>query len=255
VRENLAKQRLAAGETVVTLSVNLPSAALVELLALLGPDLITVDTEHSTIGLETFEEMVRAADVAGVPLIARIGENEPQNTLRYLDAGAAGVQITMVSTPAEAERAVASAKYPPLGRRGLAPTRAARYGLRGPLADYVAAANRETLVVVQIETPEGVENAAAIAAVEGLDVVMVGPTDLASAMGHLGDPNHPSVRAATERVLTAVRQADKAAGNLARDLADCQALREQGYRYLYVSSTALLTKSVATLLAEVRRAG
>src|SRR5439155_25163391 len=108
-------------------------------------------------------------------------------------------------------------------------------------------------VVVQIETPEGVENATAIAAVEGLDVVMVGPTDLASSMGHLGDPSHPSVRTATERVVDAVLQAGKVVGNLARDLADCQALRQQGYRYLYVSSTSLLTKGVATLLAELRR--
>jgi 4-hydroxy-2-oxoheptanedioate aldolase len=250
---NPAKQKLAAGGTVVALSVNLPSAALVEMLALLGPDLLVVDTEHTTISLETFEGMVRAADVAGVPLIARLGENEPQRTLRFLDAGADGVQITMVSTREDAERAVASVKYPPLGSRGLAPTRAAHYGLRGPLTEYVEIANRETLVVVQIETPEGVENAAAIAAVPGVDVVMVGPTDLASTMGHLGQPRHPDVLAATDHVATAVLQAGKAVGNLARNLADCQALREQGYRYLYVGTTGLLTGAVTTLLAELRR--
>src|SRR3954453_3080777 len=156
---NPAKQKLAAGGTIVALSVNLPSAALVEMLGLLGPDLLVVDTEHTTISLETFEGMVRAADVAGVPLIARLGENEPQRTLRYLDAGADGVQITMVCTREDAERAVASVKYPPLGSRGLAPTRAARYGLGGPLTENVELASQPTLCPHLAQAPKGGDSA------------------------------------------------------------------------------------------------
>ncbi|MBI2856612.1 MAG: hypothetical protein HYX93_07185, partial [Chloroflexi bacterium] len=181
MRKNVVKEELKAGQAVVGVFCNLPSPAAVEMLGLMGYDFAIIDAEHGPMDLETCEHMARAADAANLVPIVRVALNLPQNVLRYLDAGALGVQIPMVNTREEAERVVASTKYPPLGRRGLAGTRASGFGAGMDLAEYVRMANEETLVVVQVETREALANLEEIAAVELVDVVFLGPTDLSMA--------------------------------------------------------------------------
>ena len=136
--------------------------------------------------------MVRAADLHGVAAVVRVPVNQPHVILRFLDTGALGCQVPWVQTAEDAERVVQAVKYQPRGARGLAGVRAADYGERGSLGDYVRAANEETLVVVQVESASAVGQIDAIAAVEGVDVIFLGPTgplELARTPGRTAPPD------------------------------------------------------------------
>jgi 2-keto-3-deoxy-L-rhamnonate aldolase RhmA len=140
----------------------------------------------------------------------RVAANDPVLVKQALELGADGVQIPMVSTAADAEAAVRAAKYPPAGRRGAGLGRAAGYGR--DLSAYLRDANRSTAVLAMIETAAGVENAAEIAAVEGVDGIVVGPLDLSGDLGVLGEMSHPAVEGAFERVIDAAGAAGKKVG-------------------------------------------
>lgn len=231
---------------------NLPSPALVEMLGFQGFDFAIIDAEHGVQDLETCEHMVRAAEVSGTTSIVRIAVNLPQNILRYLDAGAMGVQIPMVNTRAEAEAVVQAVKYPPLGGRGLATIRASGYGIPMPLADYVKLANGEVLIVVQVETVQAVRNVQEIVAVEGIDVVFVGPTDLSASMGYVGQTGHPQVRSTIEQVGRMAVAAGKAAGTIARDAEDYEHWRQAGFQYLCTGVTTLIQAAGKSYLQSCR---
>ena len=149
--------------------------------------------------------------------MVRVTTNDPPTILRYLDTGAHGAHIPWVNSAAEAERAVQSVKYSPRGMRGLAGSRASEWGLREPLSAYVERANRETLVVIQIETQDAVDAIDDYLAIDGVDVLFLGPTDLSQSLGHPGDLRHPDVLAALERVADAVVGSDKILGIYAGD--------------------------------------
>ena len=128
------------------------------------------------------------------PLV-RVPSNDPVAIKRVLDIGAAGVMIPAVDTPEQAEAAVAACRYPPKGKRGMAASivRASDYGARW--RDYVAEAGANLLVMCQIESAAAVDNAARIAAADGVDMLFIGPFDLSANVGHLGEPDHAEVRA------------------------------------------------------------
>jgi 4-hydroxy-2-oxoheptanedioate aldolase len=150
-----------------------------------------LDTEHSAYDIAGCENLVRAADAAQLPCLVRVSDNEPTPIARVLEYGAQGIVIPHVSSRAEAEAAVCHAHYPPVGVRGAAPTiRAAHYG-QIPWPDYMASASEETMVVLQIEGKEGIENLDAIMAVDGVDVLFVGPFDLSTVLGISGQLDHP----------------------------------------------------------------
>ena len=253
MRKNAVKEKLRAGEAVVGIFCTLPSPATVEMLGLMGYDFAIIDAEHGPMDLETCEDMVRAADATDIVPIVRVAMNLPQNILRYLDAGALGVQIPMVNSREEAERVVASTKYPPLGRRGLAGTRASGYGVGMNLVDYVAMANQETLVVVQVETREALARVEEIAAVEQVDVVFLGPTDLSTALGHPGQAAHPEVLAAIEEAGRSILSAGKAVGTIARDLEAYSHWRELGFQYLATSLTSFIAQAGRAYLEGIRK--
>jgi 4-hydroxy-2-oxoheptanedioate aldolase len=166
MQRNPVKEKIRRGEAVVGAFCNIPSPAAVEILGLLGFDFVIIDAEHGIPDLETVEHMIRAAEATGITPLVRIALNLQQNILRYLDAGAMGIQIPLINSAPEAEAVVRAAKYPPMGRRGLAAVRAAGYGIGRPLGEYVRMANEETLVIVQVETVDAVRNAAVIVKVE-----------------------------------------------------------------------------------------
>ena len=151
---------------------------------------------------------------------------------RALDVGARGIMAPMVETVEQAQLLVSSAKYPPLGRRGAAFGIAHDDYAAGNVADKIAAANDQTLVIAQIETAAGLSLVEKIAAVEGIDVLWIGHFDLTISLGIPGQFEHPAFRDAVERVLAACRSHDKAAGFLAGDIAGGKALLERGFRIL-----------------------
>lgn len=252
MRRNETKSRLRSGGTVFGCFVRYPDPALVELLALQEFDFLVLDGEHGTMEPRDCENMVRAAELGGTTPLVRVPANEPSVILRYLDTGAQGLHVPLVGSAAEAEAAVRSVKYGPRGTRGLAGVRAAAYGQRGLLADYVAMANEETLVVIQIETREAVEAVPEIAAVDGVDVVFVGPTDLSQALGVTGQTAHPVAEKAYDEIARGLADAAPALGVLVANEAEARAWRRRGARYLAFTIDSLLVRSARALLVSLR---
>lgn len=231
------RSRLKSGEPLFGAFVNIESPTTVELLAVAGMDFLMIDGEHAPIGPAQAVAMVRAAEARRIPILARVGENTQQVMAKYLDAGAIGTMTPMVSSAAQARRVVDSVKYPPVGKRGLAGVRVNDFV---PDPDYVATANEATVVVVQIETADGIERADEIVATEGVDVVFLGPSDLSVALGVPGQPKHPSVLAMIEALTEKIVAAGKAAGTVARSPEDCAHWRERGIQVFLHSAGALL---------------
>lgn len=174
--------------TAVGTFLGVPTAMSAEIVARGGWDLVCIDAEHGGVGLETIDAMIRGAEAAGVPAIVRVPEVGPE-IARVLDLGAIGILVPRVETAAQAEEAVDRARFAPLGSRGAGPGRASKYGYAIP--EYVDTANDRIVVAVQIETAAGLANVAEITAVAGIDVVFVGPIDLAVSLGvALGSPEH-----------------------------------------------------------------
>ena len=162
----------------------IPHPVAVEVMALSGLDFLCIDWEHAQISRDMIETMVRSADVHRVPVMVRVPGHAPEAIQAALDSGAQGVLVPRVSTAEQAAMAVKASRYPPLGERGVGPGRAAGYGYRIP--EYLAAANERIVVAVQVETAEGLANIEAIAAVDGVDVVFVGPGDLSVSIDAIG---------------------------------------------------------------------
>ena len=249
---NATKARLQAGECAYGCFIRYPDPGLAELLALQGFDFLVLDAEHGTMEPRECENMVRAAELRGVTPVVRVPANTPPVILRFMDTGAQGVQIPLAASADDADAAVSAVKYWPRGSRGLTGVRAASYG-QEPLADYVVRANEQTLVVVQIETREALVHVPEIAAVDGVDVVFVGPTDLSHALGVPGQVSHPLVEEAYETVARGVAGSPAALGALVRDADDARRWRERGARYLAVTIDALLVRGARELLSAVRR--
>ncbi len=179
-----------------------------EVVSQAGYDFVLIDLEHgpgSYLDAISLMQAIQGRDCA--PLM-RVPSNDEVALKRALDTGVAGVMVPAVNTAAEAEAAVAACHYPPRGRRGMAAAivRGADYGLR--TAEYIECAGA-LLVMCQIESAEAVENVTAVAAVEGVDMLFVGPFDLSAGVGHVGQPDHPEVCALIARVEAAAQ----AAGN------------------------------------------
>jgi 4-hydroxy-2-oxoheptanedioate aldolase len=243
LRNNLVKAKIKEGKTAYGVFVPLFSATVVEMLGHIGFDFVILDAEHSPIEPADCEQMVRAAESANIIPLVRVGMNIRQNVLRYLDIGAAGVQLPMVNSRSEVEAVVEAVKYPPEGKRGLAGVRGADYGLTGSLGEYVKNANEQTMVIVQVETAEAVSNIKEIVAAPGTDIIFIGPTDLSSALGHPGQANHPDVQKTFNYLVNEIRGAGKAAGTTAYDLDTLRKCKEQGFQYIVYSVGPMLAKS------------
>ena len=250
--ENHAKHRLTAGETVVGCFLRYPVGTLAEFMALGGWDFMVFDAEHGALQPRDLEDLSRACELHGVTPIVRVTANEPSTILRFLDAGAHGMHVPWVDSAAAAEVAVQAAKYEPRGSRGLAATRSAGFGIQAPIGEYVKQSNLETLVVVQVESALGVANVEELVAVDGVDVIFIGPTDLAHSLGHVGNPSHPEVQAAMERIAEVVTASDKTLGIFVGTPTDAVAWRDRGARYLLTGLEPLLLSSTKNYLETVR---
>ena len=184
--------------------------ACAEVLARAGFDWVCVDLEHGISDLETMAGIFRGLAGFDCVPVARLPLNDPIWIHRTLDAGARGLIIPMVKTAAEAEAAVREAKYPPRGMRGFGYSRANLYG--ADFDAYIASANDEIAMVMQIEHKDAIVNLDAILRVDGVDGVFIGPLDLSGSMGITGQLDHPQMVAALEKYRSACRAQKKSAG-------------------------------------------
>lgn len=230
----------------------LPSPAIVEMCAFAGFDFILLDNEHGSAGLETTEHMLRAARASGIPTVVRCLEHD---LARTLDLGVSAVQVPMVDTAAHAASLVQRVKYPTRGQPGLRgaafSTRAAGYGTFGGPA-HTALSNDGVALIVMIETPEGVSNAAAIAAVPGVDAVFVGPNDLAHSMGFDNRWNEAPVQAVIESALKAVAAAGKCPGILALTPEEEARYAGWGARYFASNTAGIILKALRDVAQQGR---
>ncbi|GAA1173551.1 HpcH/HpaI aldolase family protein [Nesterenkonia xinjiangensis] len=182
------------------------SPVMAEVMAGGGLDVLLLDMEHAPNGLESILAQLHAVSGYPVTPIVRVPSADAVTIKQVLDLGAQNILVPMVSTAEEAREVAAAAQYPPAGRRGIG-SALARSGRWSRVPDYLARGAEHVSVFVQIETVEGVENAEDIAAVDGIDGIFLGPSDLSASMGLLGQQTHPDVVAAVERSFAAGRAA------------------------------------------------
>lgn len=229
-----------------------------EILAGSGADLLIVDGEHGPLGLREILAVLQAAEAYPVATVVRVPWNDPVIIKQVLDLGARSLVVPMVSTPEQAAAAVRAARYPGAagareGARGIG-SALARSSRWGRIAGYVGAADEHVSVLVQIETAEGVANAAAIAAVDGVDGVFIGPADLAGSLGHPGDPGHPDVVAAVDATVDAVRGAGTPVGVNAFAPADADRVVARGAAFVVVGAdVTILARGAEAAVAQLRR--
>lgn len=177
------RTRARSGERLIGALLRMPSEELVEMVAVAGHDFVLIDCEHGPADVISLRNHIALATVHGVPVVVRVGENDPGQILRVLDQGAEGILAPHLDTAADAARVVDAALYPPVGHRGFATySRAGRFGEVDP-AEHLNRYLEDTLVLGMIESPRGVENAAGIIATPRLDGIMLGPADLAASSG------------------------------------------------------------------------
>jgi 4-hydroxy-2-oxoheptanedioate aldolase len=225
------------------------SPLVAEICAGSGLDWVLIDMEHSPNGLESVLAQLQAVAAYPVTPVVRVPIGDVVTIKQVLDLGAQNLLVPMVSSRADAEAAVAAVRYPPRGNRGVgsALARSARWNR---VDDYLRDADEHVSLFVQIETAAGVEAAAEIAAVDGVDGVFVGPSDLAASMGVLGQQTHPDVVAAVHRAFDAVRAAGKPVGVNAFDPAAADAYLGSGASFILVGAdVALLARGSEALAA------
>lgn len=230
----LAKVR--AGQPAFICSTGSFSVPFAPLAAHYGYDGVWVDAEHFPWDPRDIDAMIARHHEADIDCLWRPGTKEKNALYRLLEDGAAGLMIPHVSTAEQARALVQAVKFPPLGDRGMSGGgRDARYWV-GMAKDYVEAANRETFLCVQIETPEAVANAEAIAAVPGVEMLFIGPGDLSLRLGCSPAPSDPAMRAAHEKVAAACRAHGKAWGRPVGSAEDARTIIGQGAQLIAFGS-------------------
>jgi 4-hydroxy-2-oxoheptanedioate aldolase len=244
------RARVQAGEALLGVFLGWPAGGIIELAALAGFDFAVIDSEHGIHGIESIENLLRAADAAAIPAIVRSPSCGSELVGRCLDVGASGVLFPRADGVRAARLAVSSVKFSPDGRRGLGGVRANRYGAT-PLDRYVVEANETTLTAIQIETSGALEELAEIAEERWVDVLFVGPNDLSLALGIPGNTRDPRYRDALEKIVGAAAAAGKTPGIMVGAREQIPALREMGFRFFTTSDRALLLESARAWRAAV----
>jgi 2-keto-3-deoxy-L-rhamnonate aldolase RhmA len=238
---NRALQKLRSGDTAIgTLSL-IPEPSLPELAGAVGMDFFVIDTEHAAADDRSVQNLIRAAEAAGVTPIVRSRWVEEKTLLWILDSGAQGLMLPLIEDAESARRAYLLSRYPPAGERTLcSATRAAGHGAyRRQFESFVSHVNGEMLLIGLLETPKGVANARAIAR-EGFDVLIVGRADLSLKVCGRYAPADPRIVETTQRVLREVMAEGKTAGVLAYDVEDAKRWIDFGCKFIIYSQPELL---------------
>jgi 4-hydroxy-2-oxoheptanedioate aldolase len=229
------------------------SALTAEICAAAGMNWLLLDLEHGGGGEEQVRDVVPAAGSYGVPTVVRVESAARIRMGRVLDSGAAGIMLPRLDTVDDVAEAIRHLRYPPAGDRGVATyNRACRFGLDPAALDR---ANDQVLGVVQIESAAAVGNADPIAALDGVDVLFVGPRDLSHDLGVPGNTAAPQFTEAIDQVKAAARRHGKACGLLVNDGAAAAQRLEQGWSFIAIGSdTTLLAAAVGAALSRARAA-
>jgi 4-hydroxy-2-oxoheptanedioate aldolase len=251
---NAFKAALARGDAQIGLWLGLANPYSAEVVAGAGFDWLLIDGEHAPNSVPGILAQLQAVAAYPSQPVVRVAWNDPVLIKQVLDLGAQSLLVPMVQSADEARAAVAATRYPPHGVRGVgsALARASRWNR---VDGYLAHANDEMAVLVQVETRAGLEQIDAIARVDGVDGVFIGPADLAADLGHLGQPGHPDVQAAIDRALAAIVAAGKAAGILSADEAAARRYLAAGATFVAVGvDTTLLARGAEQLAARFKDA-
>ncbi|MCP4088672.1 MAG: 2,4-dihydroxyhept-2-ene-1,7-dioic acid aldolase [Gammaproteobacteria bacterium] len=240
--QNTVKHKLKNGKKTMGGFLQITSPISAEIMAQCGFDWLIVDMEHAPGDFGNLQSQLQAMNGSGVVPFARVPWNDMVAIKRTLDTGVMGVLIPYVNTPEEAEAAVAACKYPPEGVRGVAGSpRAAGYTRN--MMPYLTSANEEVVVMIAVETMEAVQNLDKILAVDGLDGIFIGPVDLASSMGFLGDPTQPEVQEAIALIESKVLSSDKFLGTIAANWDKAIKCFEKGYQWMILMQDSVAIKN------------
>jgi len=252
---NRFRQCMAAGPPRFGLWLGIPDGTAAEILAGAGFDWLVIDHEHGPFDVTGILQYLRALGPYEVAPIVRPVSDDPALLKKLLDIGVQTFMVPMVETAAQARDIVAALHYPPRGRRGLG-TALARAAHWNATPDYLHRAGNELCLIIQVETVRALENLPAMLAVEGVDGVFIGPSDLSASMGHIGDAGHPAVVSAVRDALRTTRAAGRHAGILCLDPALSSGYIEAGADFVGVGvDTLLLRRAAAQLLADYRGDG
>ena len=246
------KKQLEQDRALIGLWQALASGYSAEICARQGFDWLLLDAEHSPNDMQTMLSQAQGIAPFDCEVIARVPFGEPVVIKQYLDMGLHTLLVPMVETAEHAEALVRACRYPPHGIRGVssATSRGANFGLN---ANYLHEANDLVTLIVQIESTRGIENIDAIAAVEGIDAMFIGPSDLAASMGHLGQPLHADVTEAIGKAKAAMDRAGKPAGIFAIDAEHARQCIADGFKFLSVGTDiGLIIAGAQEVLRQVR---
>jgi 4-hydroxy-2-oxoheptanedioate aldolase len=245
---NTFKHAIAKGELQIGLWCSLCSPITTEIVSHSGFDWLLLDTEHSPNEVPDVLAQLHASQAGTASAIVRPAWNDIVLIKRYLDIGAQSLLIPFVQTPEEARRAVEATRYPPGGIRGITGSgRASRYGR---VKDYLKNAGQEICILVQVETKSALDQIEAIASVDGIDGVFIGPNDLAASFGHIGNWGHRDVQAALEDAVRRLKKIGKPAGILTPNEEEAKRFIEWGYVFVAVGADLGLLARGADALAK-----
>jgi 2-dehydro-3-deoxyglucarate aldolase len=229
------KSKLARSQFTLGSWITLAHPAIAEIMSNAGFDWLVIDLEHSVVTIREAEELIRVISLSGSCPLVRLSINDPVQIKRIMDAGAHGVIVPMVNSAEDAKRAVEAVHYPPEGKRGVGLARAQGYG--NTFDRYLKWLDQESIIIVQVEHIEAVNNLKEILAVDDVDGFIVGPYDLSSSLGVPGQFNHPAINEAMGRILSTGVAASKVAGIhvVEPDPAALQKRVDQGYNFVAYS--------------------
>lgn len=246
--QNLFKAALRQPQPQIGLWLGLADAYSAEVCATAGFDWLLIDSEHGPNDLRSTLASLQAIAAYPSRPVVRVPHGDPALIKQVLEIGATTLLVPMVETAGQALELVRAMRYPPAGVRGVG-SGLARSSRWGGITNYLAEANENVCLLVQVETIGAIEQLDAIAAIEGVDGVFIGPADLSASMGLLGQPSHPDVRSVVERAIERIQRAGKAAGVLAVDDAIARRYIELGARFVAVGVDATLLASATRSLA------
>ncbi|CAN2040216.1 4-hydroxy-2-oxoheptanedioate aldolase [Candidatus Magnetomoraceae bacterium gMMP-15] len=226
------KQKFQNQQITIGSWITIGSTVVAEIMAHAGYDWLAVDIEHSAITLDTAQDLIRVIELCGVTPLVRVAQNEPNIIKKVMDAGSHGVIVPMVNSGEEAERAVKSVKYPPEGFRGVGLARAQKYG--ADFEGYKAWLSKNSIVIVQIEHIQAVDNLEDILSISGVDGFLVGPYDLSGSLGVPGQFDHPEFLESLNKIKTISKKMNAISGFhvISPDVQDFQNKVKEGYKFI-----------------------
>lgn len=248
--KNTFKEAINAGQLQIGMWQSLGTAVSAEICAYSGFDWVLIDGEHGPNDLRSIRDQLQVVDPSPSQAVVRTTSVDVVEVKQVMDAGAQTILVPIVDTAEDADLMARAMRYPPEGIRGngAGVVRASDYGRK---AGYVTTANEQACLLVQVETTTALENLDAICATDGVDGVFIGPADLATSMGYIGQPGHPVVQAAIEDAITRIRAAGKAPGILMADEERVRRYIELGALFVAVGSdVALLANGSKNLAAK-----